>query len=148
MKNELIRWTWRWTKSSPPPSPPRRVLFYAFLCISGNKKTTEMCWISVVCIFWHLIPAEREGLLAPLVIACLGSSIKKPGTACLFFSFLRKPENKFSVFSKTKKPPFSGFFVCGERGIRTPGPLRVNGFQDRRNRPLCHLSGGKSTPFL
>jgi hypothetical protein len=28
----------------------------------------------------------------------------------------------------------------GERGIRTPGPLTVNGFQDRRNRPLCHLS--------
>gem|GEM_PF-2922416 len=34
-------------------------------------------------------------------------------------------------------------FACGERGIRTPGPVTVNGFQDRRNRPLCHLSGGK-----
>ena len=33
----------------------------------------------------------------------------------------------------------------GERGIRTPGPVTVNGFQDRRIRPLCHLSGGKST---
>ena len=31
----------------------------------------------------------------------------------------------------------------GERGIRTPGTLRFNGFQDRRNRPLCHLSGAK-----
>ena len=30
---------------------------------------------------------------------------------------------------------------CGEGGIRTPGPVKVNGFQDRRNRPLCHLSG-------
>ncbi len=28
----------------------------------------------------------------------------------------------------------------GKRGIRTPGPSQVNGFQDRRNRPLCHLS--------
>ena len=28
----------------------------------------------------------------------------------------------------------------GERGIRTPGTFRLNGFQDRRNRPLCHLS--------
>ena len=28
----------------------------------------------------------------------------------------------------------------GERGIRTPGALRLNGFQDRRDRPLCHLS--------
>ena len=29
----------------------------------------------------------------------------------------------------------------GEGGIRTPGPLRVNGFQDRRLKPLGHLSG-------
>ena len=34
------------------------------------------------------------------------------------------------------------FFIlcCGERGIRTPGASQLNGFQDRRNRPLCHLS--------
>jgi hypothetical protein len=32
---------------------------------------------------------------------------------------------------------------CGERGIRTPGPVTVNGFQDRRIRPLCHLSAAK-----
>ena len=29
---------------------------------------------------------------------------------------------------------------CGERGIRTPGTSRYVGFQDRCNRPLCHLS--------
>ena len=28
----------------------------------------------------------------------------------------------------------------GEGGIRTPGSSHFNGFQDRRNRPLCHLS--------
>ena len=28
----------------------------------------------------------------------------------------------------------------GKRGIRTPGPVKINGFQDRRIRPLCHLS--------
>ena len=28
----------------------------------------------------------------------------------------------------------------GKRGIRTPGPVKVNGFQDRRDRPLRHLS--------
>ena len=28
----------------------------------------------------------------------------------------------------------------GERGIRTPGPVTVNSFQDCRNRPLCQLS--------
>ena len=31
----------------------------------------------------------------------------------------------------------------GEGGIRTPGTLRYNGFQDRRIRPLCHLSVGR-----
>ena len=31
----------------------------------------------------------------------------------------------------------------GERGIRTPGGFHLNGFQDRRIRPLCHLSGAK-----
>ena len=28
----------------------------------------------------------------------------------------------------------------GERGIRTPGGMTLNSFQDCRNRPLCHLS--------
>ncbi len=31
----------------------------------------------------------------------------------------------------------------GERGIRTPGSFHFNGFQDRRIRPLCHLSAAK-----
>ena len=30
--------------------------------------------------------------------------------------------------------------LCGEGGIRTPGGVTLNGFQDRRDRPLCHLS--------
>ena len=34
---------------------------------------------------------------------------------------------------------------CGERGIRTPGTLRYNGFRDRHIRPLCHLSEGQKT---
>ena len=46
----------------------------------------------------------------------------------------------------------TSYFVLspgGERGIRTPGASQHNGFQDRRNRPLCHLSSDKSmTLFL
>src|SRR5690606_40175965 len=30
--------------------------------------------------------------------------------------------------------------TCRGGGIRTPGTLRFNGFQDRRIRPLCHSS--------
>ena len=33
--------------------------------------------------------------------------------------------------------------ISGERGIRTPGPVTVNSFQDCRNRPLCQLSVAK-----
>jgi hypothetical protein len=52
--------------------------------------------------------------------------------------------NKFAT-PPNEKCPLSGAFAlfCGERGIRTPGPVTVNGFQDRRIRPLCHLSGAK-----
>ena len=32
------------------------------------------------------------------------------------------------------------FSAGGERGIRTPGPVTVNSFQDCRIRPLCHFS--------
>ena len=47
-------------------------------------------------------------------------------------------------YTHKKKPAqCAGFLVCGERGIRTPGPVTVNGFQDRRIRPLCHLSAAK-----
>ena len=34
---------------------------------------------------------------------------------------------------------FFGLF-CGERGIRTPGGVTLNSFQDCRIRPLCHFS--------
>ena len=38
--------------------------------------------------------------------------------------------------------------LCGKRGIRTPGPVKINGFQDRRIRPLCHLSAAKVVSFF
>ena len=33
--------------------------------------------------------------------------------------------------------------ISGELGIRTPGGVTLNSFQDCRNRPLCQLSGAK-----
>jgi len=32
------------------------------------------------------------------------------------------------------------FALSGERGIRTPGGVTLNSFQDCRIRPLCHFS--------
>ncbi len=58
----------------------------------------------------------------------------------------RKATSKSSCcrlsYSSTASYIFPAVF-CGKRGIRTPGALQLNGFQDRRNRPLCHLSGHK-----
>ena len=58
-----------------------------------------------------------------------------------FFRMLR--ESTINIHKKElhEEAPFSG-----ERGIRTPGPVTVNSFQDYRNRPLCHLS--KKQNFL
>ena len=43
---------------------------------------------------------------------------------------------------KSRQACLTRFFIvfCGEWGIRTPGPVKINGFQDRRIRPLCQLS--------
>lgn len=40
------------------------------------------------------------------------------------------------------------FASGGERGIRTPGASQHDGFQDRCNRPLYHLSFVGSTSFV
>ena len=53
-------------------------------------------------------------------------------------------QKKVVITHNLCKNPLRG----GERGIRTPGASQLNGFQDRRNRPLCHLSRHKSTHFF
>ena len=69
------------------------------------------------------------------------------------FASLR-PTNKFvCVALKNKKMSINrhllaSFYFCGKRGIRTPGASQLIGFQDRRIRPLCHLSGDKGTTFF
>ncbi len=42
-----------------------------------------------------------------------------------------------------KKTSVKTEVLSGELGIRTPGPVTVNSFQDCRNRPLCQLSAAK-----
>ena len=50
---------------------------------------------------------------------------------------------KATIQATEKKSPenkgLSGLF-SGERGIRTPGGVTLNSFQDCRIRPLCHFS--------
>ena len=53
-----------------------------------------------------------------------------------------------AISTKTKKSSITTAPCGGKRGIRTPGPVKINGFQDRRIRPLCHLSRRKGTTFF
>ena len=60
----------------------------------------------------------------------------------LAYGHKKSPKNGAFVYKSVYKFCKSLIFkvYCGETGIRTPGTSRYNGFQDRRNRPLCHLS--------
>ncbi len=64
--------------------------------------------------------------------------------AFVFFKFFTRLNLRFRLVKNKKAPSYTrGFFFGGERGIRTPGPVTVNSFQDCRNRPLCQLSAAK-----
>jgi hypothetical protein len=79
------------------------------------------------------------------------------GTYCVGFGCVDNGSNQTSItlltfslinFELNKKRLYliqiqAFTYFSGERGIRTPGPVTVNGFQDRRIRPLCHLSAAK-----
>lgn len=64
-------------------------------------------------------------------------SLLKNKSAQTFLFFIFEKEQKKSRKTLILRELL---FPCGETGIRTPGTSRYNGFQDRRNRPLCHLS--------
>ncbi len=57
----------------------------------------------------------------------------------LSYNHLKMKEKGLLIYEK-KKDLLVEDPLSGERGIRTPGPVTVNSFQDYRNRPLCHLS--------
>ncbi len=59
----------------------------------------------------------------------------------------KKPARFAGGINITKKSSISTA-LSGKRGIRTPGASQLIGFQDRRIRPLCHLSERKGTTFF
>ncbi len=61
---------------------------------------------------------------------------------------LRAPEKRACAKQKSPSTCRGFSFFSGERGIRTPGTFRYNGFQDRRIKPLCHFSGAKVGGFF
>ena len=81
----------------------------------------------------HSLSARRRALANNLKITAL-----RP----LGFSSTSPYRSKLLTALHEKSPALCAELqiICGERGIRTPGPVKVNSFQDCRNRPLCHLS--------
>ena len=102
----------------------------------------------------------RSASAARLSLASPAGSLQKVCTtqgvdeSTQFCFHIATPHKQVCVRSaaKTKRCRFIDIsllrFFCGKRGIRTPGPVKINGFQDRRIRPLCHLSRRKGTTFF
>src|ERR1044071_1650459 len=86
---------------------------------------------------FSMVPVDSSAASRPLPGATMATAV-----SWRIFSFIgvvlswRSRES----FDETRGAAILRHAGGGEGGIRTPEPLRVIGFQDRRNRPLCHLS--------
>ena len=56
-------------------------------------------------------------------------------------------EKSFNLDFFEKRRPYRTLFIGGWGEIRTPGGSPLNGFQDRRIKPLCHPSAKSSRSF-
>jgi site-specific DNA recombinase len=108
-----------------------------------------------------IVPAEKnepaqlvQGIHEPLISESLFYRVQQ------HLSGNRKARGKFiPKYAKIRNEfPLRGILKCnhcdgimtafsGERGIRTPGTLQYNSFQDCRIRPLCHFSAAKVAIF-
>ena len=79
--------------------------------------------------------------LAPLARGRCALQIVCPDDLSNRYCLLSGGSNPFTGDNKKAGARPAFLLSGGEGGIRTPGPSRVNGFQDRRFRPLSHLSG-------
>ena len=91
-----------------------------------NKKIGETCCINSSS---HRLSCGEKG------IRTLGTqSVQR---------FSRPPRSTTPASLQWSKIKATNPSLCGDRGIRTPGALLHNGFQDRRYRPLSHISAAK-----
>ena len=128
-------------------------MVFSFLPILTRASTARMLInekprylrIRVLCV-----NAEEEGLVGTSASFSQGEdppNNSNPITRRLAIDFLFASilsQASLVRLDANKKPDqkLIGFELFGGgRGIRTPGTLRYNGFQDRRIRPLCHSSG-------
>jgi hypothetical protein len=98
------------------------------------------------CAFLCFPVAEKEGLPAMLVIPLGNASNEKLSIRFAHSDFcLSSALTQASLVrpSENKNPHLCGevFYSAEKEGFEPPDPwLQINGFQDRRIRPLCHFS--------
>ena len=119
----------------------KRTLLFPLYQPRRERENPLFYWVKCTSLF--LAIEERESERKERIGA--NRSIQNEQQRGFLFGRNAKNPLKHWVFLKAKEPPLGGslclhFEIGGEGGIRTPGPLRVNGFQDRRYRPLSHLS--------
>ncbi len=92
-----------------------------------NKRTTEPSWQKH--IFSKAVAAHKQAILTDNHLALRFNTVRA----------WRDARHRLLLIARKIYCAEHG----GEGGIRTPGRFPVNGFQDRRIRPLCHLSDDK-----
>ena len=109
--------------------------------------------------FFHVAPPSKQAcrrrdmkkaglhFMLPSSSVCGKKGIRTLGTQSVQ-RFSRPPRSPTpaSFLGQSKSDPKS-LSSGGDRGIRTPEAFRLNGFQDRRYRPLSHISAAKIQLF-
>ena len=121
-------------------NPRNAALVCLFFPFRNHRHNLE---VPGICVSWILVLrdyAAFSGLIPEWGVLQYQNPLFAKANNALFV-FFRKPKH-VSLSFKTNKPRRFHVWVlgCGGRGIRTPGGVTLNSFQDCRIRPLCHSS--------
>ena len=118
-----------------------------FFALISNEKGAKIFILRPYSVWFSIFSGERG--ITGVTPEREGFKKKQMTHSLLsFVIFPISPKRAWLMLKMTNAPSGAFVFFGGERGIRTPGPITVNGFQDRRVKPLCHFSGGKSRIIL
>ncbi len=113
-------------------------------CADPRRETYKEKHPSRAAIFlFPFVNLKQASLTAGISCADPGRETykeKHPSRAAIFlFPFVNLKQASLTAGNK-KSFTMCEAFLCGGRGIRTPGGVTLNSFQDCRIRPLCHSS--------
>ncbi len=106
-------------------------------------KSTPQAIRSSLCITTYSIKRRREGLVSASLQVLRTHAAHVPSSVAMLPT--SNPLRGFSSLLRQYEKSVPGLVtllrkVAEREGFEPPVPFRYNGFQDRRIRPLCHLS--------